>query len=42
MYTHMMGQRRRAIGKGFWGDKLTQKKVEERQRVIREASKKVR
>lgn len=42
MYTHMMGQRKRAIGRGFWGDKLAQKKVDERQKAIQEASKKVK
>ena len=32
MYTHMMRQRRRALGKGLWGDKRTQVKVAEKQR----------
>lgn len=28
MYTHMMKQRTRALGRGFWGDKLAQQKLE--------------
>jgi len=32
MYTHMMSQRRRAIGKGFWGDKQI-KEIAEKKRL---------
>lgn len=30
MYSHMMSQRRRAIGKGFWGDKAIEEKIEKK------------
>lgn len=30
MYSHMMSQRRRAIGKGFWGDKAIKDAVEKK------------
>ncbi|CAO1630373.1 unnamed protein product [Sympodiomycopsis kandeliae] len=42
MYTHMMKQRKRAIGKGFWGDKLQQKKVDEKTKAFQEVGKKIR
>lgn len=42
MYSHMMKQRRRAIGKGFWGDKITQARVEKRKQAIQEAARKLR
>ncbi|CAO1627635.1 unnamed protein product [Parajaminaea phylloscopi] len=42
MYTHMMKQRKRALGKGFWGDKRIKEKQEERRRKIAEASQKAR
>lgn len=42
MYTHMIKQRKRAIGKGFWGDKLAEQKVERRRAAIREAAKKIK
>lgn len=38
MYTHMMKQRKKAIGKGFWGDKRAQEKAQQRQKMIREAA----
>ena len=31
MYTHMIKQRRRALGKGFWGDKRTKELLEAKQ-----------
>lgn len=42
MYTHMIKQRKRALGKGFWGDKLAQEKSEQRRQAIQDAAKKIR
>lgn len=42
MYTHMIKQRKRALGKGFWGDKKTKQKQEERRKKIVEAGKKTK
>ncbi|KAN0066555.1 hypothetical protein ACQY0O_000649 [Thecaphora frezii] len=37
MYTHMIKQRRRAIGKGFWGDKKVKELVEQKKKKVDEA-----
>lgn len=42
MYIHMIKQRKRALGKGFWGDKRIKEKQEERRRKILEASQKAK
>ncbi|EPQ31896.1 uncharacterized protein PFL1_00095 [Pseudozyma flocculosa PF-1] len=37
MYTHMIKQRRRAIGKGFWGDKKVQQLVDDKKKQADDA-----